>query len=31
MKALPEPDHVLYGRLTFARWLISSGRLTDQL
>ncbi|HLH22504.1 MAG TPA: hypothetical protein VK066_08265 [Chloroflexota bacterium] len=31
MKALPEPDHVLHGRLAFARWLVSSGRLTDQL
>ena len=31
LKALPEPDHVLRGRLAFARWLVDRGRLTDQL
>ncbi|HEY7060726.1 MAG TPA: hypothetical protein VII06_04550 [Chloroflexota bacterium] len=31
LKALPEPDHVQHGRLAFARWLVTSGRLSEQV
>ncbi|HZR98742.1 MAG TPA: hypothetical protein VFE37_08550 [Chloroflexota bacterium] len=31
LKALPAPDPLLQQRLAFARWLVASGRLTDQL
>ena len=31
LKALPAPDPRLRGRLAFARWLVASGRLSEQL
>jgi hypothetical protein len=31
VNALPAPDHLFHGRLEFVRWLVASGRLTDQL